>query len=255
MPFAAGIYYSYYDGNGKQGRMPVVLLHGAGGNHLYWPSEIRRLQGYPVYALDLPGHGRSEGPGHQSVGDYATSVFNWMDAAGLHQVVLVGHSMGGAIALSMALRYPDRVAALILLGSGARLRVAPAILDSAASPTTFHNAIAVVINWAFSPQTPAALTALAEKRMAETRQSVFYADFLACDAFDETTRLQEIHLPALVITGMDDRMTPLRYAQFLVDHIPGSELKLVPNAGHMVMLEQPRLVAELVHNFLSRTFD
>ena len=97
---------------------PSYLIHGAGGHHLYWPPQIRRLTGYRVYALDLPGHGRSGGSGQQTIDSYTTAVKDWLIEVNLHSAVFVGHSMGSAIALSLALNYPDHVLGLVLIGGG-----------------------------------------------------------------------------------------------------------------------------------------
>ena len=124
MPVAAEIYYSIHaDSSGDQ-RPPVVLIHGAGGTHLFWPSEVRRLAGYRVYSLDLPGHGKSGGRGLQTISAYRQAVCAWLEAVGLHSAVFVGHSMGSAIALTLALDDPEHVLGLGLIGASARLRVA-----------------------------------------------------------------------------------------------------------------------------------
>jgi pimeloyl-ACP methyl ester carboxylesterase len=251
MPISTEIYYHIYEGSEEGQRPPVVLIHGAGGTHLYWPAEVRRLPGYRVYAPDLPGHGKSGGRGQQSVPAYAEEILAWLASLGLHSAVFVGHSMGSAIALSLALNHPEHVLGLGLAGGGARLRVAPALLESAAQPATFQNAIESVVSWSFSPQTPAHLVELARQNMIETRPSVLYSDFLACDAFDESARIAEIRQPTLILCGEDDKMTPLRYSQFLASSIPNATLKIIPNAGHMVMLEQPLAVAEALSVFLS----
>jgi pimeloyl-ACP methyl ester carboxylesterase len=251
MPLAADIYYHYYEGSEEGQRPPVVLIHGAGGTHLHWPSEVRRLSGYRVFALDLPGHGKSGGAGQQSIPAYAEAVLEWLAAVGLHSAVFVGHSMGGAIVLSLALDQTEHVLGLGLTGSGARLRVLPSLLEGAANPTTFHNAIEAVVAWSFAPQTSSQLVELAGQRMAEIRPSVLYGDFLACDSFDETGRIAEIKQPTLVICGMEDKMTPVRYSQYLADNIPHAILKTIPAAGHMVMLEQPRVVADALSGFLA----
>jgi pimeloyl-ACP methyl ester carboxylesterase len=251
MPVAANLYYHVYEGSEEGQRPPVVLIHGAGGTNLYWPSEIRRLLGYRVFAPDLPGHGKSTGRGMQSIKAYSRVILDWLGVVGVHRAVFVGHSMGSAIALSLALDNAERVLGLGLIGAGARLRVAPELLENAASPATFYSAVDTLVDWSFCSQTPEQLTELAAQRMAETRPSVLHGDFLACDAFDEMGRIGEIKQPTAVICGADDRMTPARYAQFLADNIPNAILKMIPNAGHMVMLEKPQATASALSEFLS----
>jgi pimeloyl-ACP methyl ester carboxylesterase len=251
MPVAADLYYHVYEGSEEGQRPPVVLIHGAGGTHLYWPSEIRRLPGYRVFAPDLPGHGKSTGRGMQSITAYSRVILDWLGAVGVHRAVFVGHSMGSAIAITLALDNAEHVLGLGLIGAGARLRVAPELLENAASPATFYSAVDTVVGWSFCSQTPEQLTELAAQRMAETRPSVLHGDFLACDAFDEMQRIGEIKQPTLVICGADDKMTPARYSQFLADNIPNAISKTIPNAGHMVMLEKPQATASALSDFLS----
>lgn len=250
MPSAAEMYYHLNEGGGEGLTPPIVLIHGAGGTHLFWPPEVRRLPGYRVFAPDLPGHGKSAGRGMQSIDAYAQALIDWLDAADLHSVVLVGHSMGSAVALALTLDYPGRVLGLGLIGAGARLRVAPEILEQLSNPTTFSAAVAMVTSRSFSPSSPKRLIELASRRMEETRASVLYGDFLACDAFDVRDRLGEVRQPTLVVCGADDQMTPVRYSQFLASNIPNAVLKIIPSAGHMVMLEQPRLVASVISEFV-----
>lgn len=250
MPTSAGTYYHPYEGSEEGQKPPVVLIHGAGGTHLYWPSDVRRLPGYRVYAIDLPGHGKSEGRVQQSINAYTEDVLSWMDALGLHRAVFIGHSMGSAISLSLALDHPEQVLGLGLIGAGARLRVSPEITENASSSTTFHNAIQTLITQSFSENTPRKLVDQAAKRMAETRFSVLYGDLLACDAFDVMDRVSDIRCATLVLCGEDDQMTPKRYSQFLADQIPSARLQLVPEAGHMVMLEKPKMVADIILEFL-----
>src|SRR5512140_1427122 len=98
MPIAAGLYY-FAHGADLLTRPPVVLIHGAGGNHLYWPPELRRMPNQRVFAVDLPGHGNSHGVGHHTIDDYAEGILAFAKALKLASIALVGHSMGGALAL------------------------------------------------------------------------------------------------------------------------------------------------------------
>jgi pimeloyl-ACP methyl ester carboxylesterase len=248
MPTAADIYYHTYQEGEK---LPVVLLHGAGGSHLSWPSEIRRLSGFRVFALDLPGHGKSGGRGYQTVSSYADAVLNWLEAMGMHSAVFIGHSMGSAIGQTLALDHPEHVLGLVLLGSAPRLRVNPVLIEESAHQTTFFNAVEKVVEWSFSPQTPDRLKTLVAKRLAETRPSVLHGDFQACNAYDMTSRIFEITQPTLVMCGSEDRMTPARNAYFLVDSLPCAQLEIIPEAGHMVMIEKPVEVARVISSFLA----
>ena len=209
-----------------------------------------RLPGYRTYALDLPGHGKSGGQGHQSISSYANVVIGWMSAIGLDRAVFVGHSMGSAIAQTLALAHPDQVLGLALIGSAASLPVNPRLLSETANQTTFHKAVERVIAWSFGPQTPQKIKSLVAKRLAETHPSVLHGDFLACNSFDLTSRLHEIRQPTLVICGSLDKMTPVRNAHFLIDNLPSARLDIIQGAGHMVMLERPREVVASLAQFL-----
>ena len=250
MPTATDIYYHPYQQN-KTDSPPIVLIHGAGGNYLYWPFEIRCLPDHRIFTLDLPGHGKSGGRGLQTIQAYALSILDWMAALGFHQAVFIGHSMGGAIALTLALNHPEQVRGLGLISSGARLHVAPAILENTASPQSLPSALSAIISLSFSKNAKPRLVDLAARRLAEVRSTVLHGDFLACNTFDVMESLATIRAPTLVICGQEDQLTPIRYSQYLADQIPGALLKIIPNAGHMVMLEQPHSVANALSDFLA----
>jgi len=250
MPLNADIYYRYsQESNGES--PPVVLIHGAGGTHLHWPSQVRRLSGYRVFAIDLPGHGKSEGRGYQNIEIYCQSIVQWLESINLYRAVFVGHSMGGAITLNLALNHSEHVIAIGLIGTGARLRVDPVILENAAQPTTFPVAISAIMKRAFSSQSDPRLIEIAAQRMSTIRPAVLHGDFLACNEFDLMESIHKIRFPCQVICGQDDQLTPVRYSQYLADQIPRAEINVIPDAGHMVMLEQPQAVADTLSTFLS----
>lgn len=251
MPLAASIYY-FVHGAELVTRPPVVLLHGAGGTHLNWPAQIRRLPGQRVFALDLPGHGKSHGYGCQSIEDYSQVVLRFMQYARIPTAIVVGHSMGGAIALHLALRHPKQVLGLGLIGVGAKMRVAPALLDLVADPTSFLSAITLVTEKSYGSATDRRLKELGARRMAEARPTVVAGDFQACDAFDVMGEVGDIQVPALILCGEQDQMTPPNRSEYLHDRMPHAEYHLVPDAGHMVILERPDVVSRLLGEFLDR---
>jgi pimeloyl-ACP methyl ester carboxylesterase len=249
MPTAAGIYY-FAHGADDLARPPVILIHGAGGHHLYWPPQVRRLPSERILAIDLPGHGKSEGVGHHLIEDYAAGILNFMDALNLSRAVLVGHSMGGAIALQTAMQWPQRVLGLGLLGSAARLRVSPKLLRTAADPSKAPAAVRMVIENSFAGTTGKRLKELAEQRMGEVRSSVLYGDLLACEAFEPEEGAMHIFVPTLILFGAEDKMVPAEAGKVLSEQITGARFEAIPTAGHMVMLEQPEQVAGLLSEFL-----
>ena len=231
------LHYQLHHGTPRPAGAPLVLVHGAGGNGMHWPGELRRLPGHAVHAPDLPGHGKSGGAGRAEVGAYAEVVHGFAEALALPRFVLAGHSMGGAIAVEFALRYPGRLAGLILVGTGARLRVAPQILTGILDD--FAGTTALLAQWTHGEHVDPNLLRLYTRRLREVSPQVIHGDFVACDAFDRRADVGRITTPTLILCGEADRMTPVKYSQSLHEQIAGSQLVVVPGAGHMVMLEQP----------------
>ena len=250
MPTAAGLHYFLHEG-GSVLRPALVLIHGAGGDHLSWPAEVRRLPEYRVITPDLPGHGKTAGPGRQSVQDYARDVAEFINVAGLSRAVFVGHAMGGAIALALALDYPDRVAGIGLISTGPTLPIPSSVIENAANVSTLPLAIKSLQELSLGSQTPENLKGIVLKRLTETRQTLLLNDLLACDRFNLADRLNTIRTPVLVVCGTDDKLTPLRFSEILSSEIPGAALQTVEGAGHMLVLEQPDRLAKLIRVFLA----
>ncbi len=250
MPQAAGMYY-FANGEDDWSRPAVILLHGAGGNHLHWPSELRRLEGQRIYAPDLPGHGKSDGIGRQSIADYADCVMAFMDDLKVRKAIFVGHSMGGAIALHMALNHARRTLGIVLINTAPTLRLPAGLLENTLTPATLSLAIKNLGELAFSPQADLRLKENAMQRMGEIRSSVLHGDFLACNAFDVFARLGRIKVPTFILSGADDKMVPPHYAQTMHQKIKNSLLLSMEGAGHMLMLENPVAVTKSLGLFLS----
>lgn len=227
---------------------PLLFLHGAGGSHLDWPPSLQRIQGTAVYNLDLPGHGRSAPPGCNSINAYAEIVAAFIDELHLQQVVLIGHSMGGAIAQQLTLHQHPALIGLILIGTSARLRVSPILLESI--QTEFTTAATFIGKYGWGPTAPKQMVTLSQEQLLDNDSAVVYNDFLACDQFDIRAEVNKIELPTLVIAATEDKMTPLKFGRSLAESIPGAELVVIEGVGHFIAQERPGEVATAVINFL-----
>ena len=242
-------YREYAHGAAPKGP-PLALAHGAGGDLMQWPGDLRRLTGRRVFALDLPGHGKTGGEPLPDIAAYADAVAAWADARALPRFVLAGHSMGGAIALEYALRHPGRLAGLVLLSTGARLRVAPQIL--AGIEQDFDRTVDLLVRWMYGEGADPNLLRLGARRLREVPPATLAADFAACDAFDRRADVARIQTPTLIVCGDADVMTPLKNSELLRDQIAGAELVVVRGAGHMAALQDPQAVAAPLQAFLAR---
>jgi pimeloyl-ACP methyl ester carboxylesterase len=241
----------YVRRSAAEGQRPVVFIHGAGGTHRHWGYQMQSISGSDLYALDLPGHGHSAGDGRSSIPDYTDFLTELLAALGLDRVTIVGHSMGGAIVQYLALTSVSSVDGLILVGTGARLRVLPAFLQALLDD--FECAVEMGLGYAYSASAAPELVELGREEWLANAPGVMHGDFVACDHFDVMDRLGEIQCRTLVICGEEDRLTPVKYSQFLAERIGGATLRVIPGAGHMVMLEQPDEVSKAIETFLERT--
>lgn len=246
----------------------VVFIHGSGDTARRWHKQVAYLGSERALALDLPGHGarvEQPGPPEMSVRDYALDVRQQMQIAGVQMPVVAGHSLGGAIALQLALEWGQELSGLILIGTGARLRVLPALLEAARR----DQAAALRQVRGMGPHTPepsqdagedtapAAASenaAVGDAEPAELAPGMFYRDLAACDRFDVMTQLGQMMLPALVICGEEDRMMPPKYAEYLRAHLPHATLRMIPGAGHDVMSDQPDALNAAIGEWLKTTF-
>lgn len=239
----------YADHRDAKLRRPVTLLiHGAGGTHLDWPAELRRLPEANAIIPDLPGHGRSPQPGRSSIAAYAADMVALLDALRIGQAIIAGHSMGGAIAQMLALHYPDRAAGLLLIGTAARLAVHPDILQHIRDETP--RIVDMLLNWYYGAGATDALRRRSRQQLMSFDPQTLYDDYLACSQFDLRGQIGQISVPTLIIGGTADQMTPFKYSEFLRDTIPGAQLVTLAGAGHFMTLEQPQAVAEAVQRWL-----
>jgi len=156
--------------------------------------------------------------------------------------------MGGAIVQTLALFHPERIKGIVLAGTGARLKVLPMILNGIKDD--FEETVRRVGQFAYSRKAPPMLIERGIAEMLQSRPEVLYGDYLACDRFDLMNEIEKIVLPTLIVCGEDDQLAPVKYSQFLQGRIKGSKMEILPNAGHMVMMEAAQLFNEKIREFI-----
>ena len=231
----------FYAQHGEPHGLPIVFIHGAGGTHQRWLPVASALHGCACYALDLPGHGQSSGAGRNHMGPYADVVVNFIEALAIPSAVIAGHSMGGGVALWLALHQPSRVRGLVLASTGAKLRVHPDILQAAKEGRPVS--AAAILGGAPPPQP--------QPTIPPAQAAVTYGDWQASDTFNVMDRLSEIACPTFVIVGDQDVMTPPKYALFMAQNIKGALMVTIADAGHSVISEKPDEVTRAVQAFVN----
>ena len=234
----------------EPGNPILVMIHGAGGRADLWKNQFRPLKSrMNLLALDLPGHGKTAEQGKDSIEAYARWVEKVLGDLSPEPVFLLGHSMGGAVVLEAALSCPERLSGIILVGTGARLPVAPAILEGLVQQ--FQHTVDRIIGYAYAPDADPVLLREGARLMKEAGPGILHGDFLACDRFDRRQGIPGIHAPCLIVCGEKDMLAPPAFSKKLNASIPGSRLVTVPGAGHMVMIEKFKAFNQAIEAFMS----
>ncbi|MCC6193147.1 MAG: alpha/beta hydrolase [Burkholderiales bacterium] len=237
----------------------LVFVHGAANDHSVWALQSRYFahHGFNVLALDLPGHGRSQGPAPASVEAIAAWLVRVLDAAGVAAATVIGHSLGSLASLACAAAAPARVTRLALLGPAVPMPVSDALL--AAAQADDHVAFELISGWSHSAQrklgsNPApgmSMTGTAIRLMERTPPGVLYTDLAACNAYaDGLAAARAVRCPALVILGQRDLMAPVKSAQALIEALADVRTVTLRGAGHSLMAEQPDAVLDALREFV-----
>ncbi len=226
----------------------IIFIHGAGLDHTVWALQTRYFahHGHAVLAVDLPGHGRSEGAPLETIPALADWIGRLIEAAGLSEAALVGHSMGALVALDCAARHGEAVAAIALLGAAPAMPVHPDLLSAAEANN--HLAFDLVTSWGHGPAghlggnlAPGLWLMGGGERLLETaKPGVLFTDLRACADYDDgMASAAAVACPALLVLGAEDRMTPARAGRKLAEAISGARVEVIPGCGHMMMAEKP----------------
>ena len=226
--------------------MKLIFVHGSGGCGDIWRYQTEYFQG--SHAVNLPGH--PYGQALESVEECVEWLNGYIQGKGFKDVVLAGHSFGGAIALMYALRYPQELKGIIIIGSGARLRVHPIFLAPCEeaikdNPRKWHELVEEM--YRLTPEDY-------KKEMVEKQKAIGPAvmlnDFLCCDKFDIMDRVHEIEVPTLIICGESDIMTPVKFANYLGTRITNSKVVVIPESSHFVLAEKADVVNKTIEDFI-----
>ena len=257
--------YCYTGGKTFDATLPtVVFIHGAQNDHSVWILQTRYFahHGFGVLAIDLPGHGRSKGAALTSIEAMAEWTLRVLDAAGVRQANLVGHSMGSLIALEAASKSPARITRLALVGTAFPMKVSDLLLDAALNDE--QKAIDMVNIWSHSSVAqkpsfpgPGCYTMGGAQRLMQhiTRQGsekMYYTNFAACNAYSNgEVAAQAVTCPTLFLMGKKDMMTPPKATALLTKAMPHAKIVKLDRCGHALMMEQPDAVLDNLYEFMA----
>jgi pimeloyl-ACP methyl ester carboxylesterase len=252
--------FAYSGSKPLDGARPgIIFIHGAANDHSVWQLQSRYFahHGFNALAIDLPGHGRSGGDPLGNIGEYAGWLATFLDAAGISDATLVGHSMGALIAVETALRFPPRVRKLALLGVSIPMPVAAVLLNAAKDDPS--SAFDMINLWGHgpaakmgrSPSPGLSLLGNSRRLLEQSRPGVLYSDLRACNGYSfEPAPHQAIACPTLFLIGLRDQMTPPKAAHATAALIAGARTAAI-DAGHSMMTEAPDEVLTHLRSFIS----
>ncbi len=252
--------YAYTGGKTFDPSLPaVVFIHGAEHDHCVWVLQTRYLahHGHGVLAVDLPGHGRSQGPALESVEAMADWIAALLDAAGVQKAALVGHSMGSLIALECASRHPARVAKVALVGTAFPMKVSDELLTATRDDEPLAQDMVNIWShsaYAHYPSNPGpGFWVMGEnlRLMQRQKPGVMHADFAACNDYANGVKAASaLECPALLVMGRKDIMTPPRAAREIAAALKNSRTVEIAGSGHAIMSEKPEELLDALRGFL-----
>ena len=241
------LYYEMF-GEGK----PIIFSHGWMGECSVWNSQIEFFsEKYKVIAYDHRGHGKSDKPkDNYSVETLSNDLDSLIQGLNLEKVTLVGHAMGGMTALTFALNHPEKVSKMVLVGSTAKQSLSMRIsLRIMMHIFPYESFIKIGIDHNFSQ--PAEQTKKeAFNRAIQTPKAVAYECLKESKNYDIRDRVSEIKIPTLIIVGENDKSTPIKMSRYLNGEIVGSKLKIIPQSKHIVMIDRPKELNEIIEEFI-----
>ena len=230
----------------------LIFIHGSGGNSNNWSHQLKLDLDYDIISLDLPSHGKSSHFSELSLKLFVDILNKLIISLKYKEVILCGHSLGGAVIQSYYFTHPSRVRALILVGTGGRLRVSPIILESLTNDyQEFLKALPFSV---FYRKTSKDIVETYISESSTIGPDVTFQDFSICDKFDTLEKTSTINIPCLIIVGAEDKITPVKYSNYFHENVNINEFKIIQEAGHMVMLEKSDEFNKVIQDFIQKYF-
>ncbi|MCZ6684799.1 MAG: alpha/beta hydrolase [Candidatus Dadabacteria bacterium] len=236
-------------------RPTILLIHAAGQSVSTWRFQLDLFRNHPSFnliALDLPGRGGSGGEGFHTVSEYKELVLEFTEHLNLKNIILVGHSMGGGVAMLIALEHPEIIKACVLAATGAKLSVAEQTLEVVKN--NYEAFCEISPDRMFAEDSADELKQEFKKGLFDTGSHVCYRDLIACNEFNIMDAVENISVPTLIISADKDILTPTKYGEYLHQKIYGSQLYLVKDSGHFIMQEKAEefngILVEFLNDFI-----
>jgi pimeloyl-ACP methyl ester carboxylesterase len=230
----------------------ILLIHGAGMNARTWSSQLRGLSAeHDVIAVDLPGHGASRLPDEAGMDEYVEAASAVLQDRG-GPVTIAGHSLGGAVALALAARKPDRLKGVMLISTCMKLSHANRRVDELlhALPMPLRKVLLdASMHAMFGPGASGQAVQHGLQDLLACSPAAVDRDIEIARSMDLEEAARSLRIPVRLLCGSADSVTPVSASQYLLDLIPGAKLEVVHAAGHMLPLERPDTVGDRILQF------
>ncbi len=236
-----------YEESGDLEKKTIIFVHGAGGSSATWFMQLRGLSEiYHIVAIELNGHGKSPDRAEEdTLRSYLHDIHEVVTK--FDKPILAGHSMGGALSQIYVLNHPENLSGIILVSTGAKLRVSPVVFDLLEND--FEGYVEAVGSFMFHENTSNDMIEASKHEVRKCPPHIIVRDFELCDKFDIMDSVSKIKVPTLILVGNQDVMTPVKYSTYLQDKIEGSLLHVIESAGHSVMLEQSSIFNKYIEEW------
>lgn len=233
-------------------RPTLLFVHGAGQRSYCWRFQEKLFINHPDFnyiALDLPGRAGSQGDGYKTISEYKDFLLDFIKVLELENIIIIGHSMGGAIAMLIAIEHPELLKAVSLIATSPKLAVAQQTLDKVGE--NYDDFCEISPTRAFAEASRQELKDEYKRGLVDTGSNVCYGDLIACNEFDITDEVNKIKVPTLIISADKDIMAPWKNGEYLHREIYGSEFHLIKDSGHFVMQEKAQETNSILSQFLN----